>query len=435
MWLKIFLKKKKHESKNWIWIKGLNTFLKCLKELFPLLSNMSHRIVIFFQHNSKNCHFFEKYGSKNWIFLKKKDEKTQRIEPFLNESKNWTLFSFRCDSQNWALFQKKKRNMTLRIEPFWKSMTRRIQPSLWHDSKNSTFLWLKELNFFLKILSSRIELFFFEYDSHNWPFCKYDSHNWTFFEYDSTFFLNMTQRIEPFWNATQRIELFFFECDSQNWAFFTWLTELSLFYVTHRIEPFFKNTTQRLNPFVQYDSENWTLFFFFFFFQKKKKLKELNLFFEHDSKNWFFSKTKFLLSIIMYNVDICGAVYLCRVNTGAIMCPAFFLILDEQRWLCPGRIFKRPAFPECEYLSGVVSSTSAWICKFLSCFHASRPVSICCDVSLLEPVDPVATSTLFAFVHPDCHCITSFIPLSRRMEPLFLKWLKESNLFFWSDLL
>ena len=37
----------------------------------------------------------------------------------------------------------------------------------------------------------------------------------------------------------------------------------------------------------------------------------------------------FLLS--MYNVDICGAVYLCRVNTGAIMSPAFSFLLDEQR--------------------------------------------------------------------------------------------------------
>ena len=54
----------------------------------------------------------------------------------------------------------------------------------------------------------------------------------------------------------------------------------------------------------------------------------------------------FLLRIMMHNVSRCGAVYRCCVNTGAIMSPALFLSLDEQRWLYPGRIFKRPAFQE-----------------------------------------------------------------------------------------
>ena len=54
----------------------------------------------------------------------------------------------------------------------------------------------------------------------------------------------------------------------------------------------------------------------------------------------------FLFSIMMHNVGRCGAVYRCCVNTGAIMSPALFFSLDEQRWLYPGRIFKRPAFQE-----------------------------------------------------------------------------------------
>ena len=40
--------------------------------------------------------------------------------------------------------------------------------------------------------------------------------------------------------------------------------------------------------------------------------------------------TMSLLNITMYNVDICGALYLCRVNTGAIMSPAFFFLFNER---------------------------------------------------------------------------------------------------------
>ena len=111
-------------------------------------------------------------------------------------------------------------------------------------------------------------------------------------ELDS-FFLNMTQRIEPFiswvWrkeldcfsNMTQRNELFS-KSDSKNWFFLIWLTELNLFiFYDSQNWTFFDN-----------DSKNWTLSFLGttqFLNSFLIWLKELNSFLlrkDHDSKNW-----------------------------------------------------------------------------------------------------------------------------------------------------
>ena len=176
---------------------------------------MSQRIVSSsFKYESQNCHLFStwlkelspfwKICSKELIFFFLKRWKTQRTEPFLNDSKNWTLFSFRCDSQNWTFF-KKKINMTQRIEPFWNA-TQRIEPffRMWLTELSlvfvihriEPFLWLKELNLFSKIrlrdwtllfiTTQRIEHFFIK---------KRGSQNWFFF-----------------WNMTQRIEFFLKRC-------------------------------------------------------------------------------------------------------------------------------------------------------------------------------------------------------------------------------
>ena len=120
-------------------------------------------------------------------------------------------------------------------------------------------MWLKELN----------------------PFVKYESQNWTFswkttteridflFKKKKTRriepFLNLTQRIEPFFaNMTQRIEPYFWTCFNE--------LNLLLFDVTQRVEPFswkedttqridpFMNMTPRIEPFFEYASKNCHLF-------------------------------------------------------------------------------------------------------------------------------------------------------------------------------
>ena len=196
--------------------------------------------------------------------------------------------------------------------------------------------------------------------------------DWSFFQYDSKNRPFLTQTIEPFDNMT-RIELFL-ECDSKNWT----------------------------------DSTNWTPFFL------------------RDSQNW----ASFFLKRCFFPASWCitstsAELLTCVVSTLAQSCVQHFSCYWMNSVDSVQDEFSRGlAFPECEYMSGVVSSTSARICEFLSCFHASPPVSICCDVFLLEPVDLVATSTLFSFVHPHCHCITSFIPLSKSWT-LLLKWLQS----------
>ena len=133
---------------------------------------------------------------------------------------------------------------------FWKNrsnyrtifMTHRIEPCLKIWLKNCFFTktWLKELN----LVS------------------KKDSKNWTFF-------LSVTQIIEPFGMWLQELNLFFFWMWLKELNFFwTWLQELNFFFFwkneTLRNEPFsiwlkdwiFSNMTQR----IEYDSKVWTSF-------------------------------------------------------------------------------------------------------------------------------------------------------------------------------
>ena len=58
------------------------------QRIVPFWSKMSHRIepCFFVHYDSKTCY---QYDSKNWTLLL---NMSQRIEPFLDVSKNWTSF-------------------------------------------------------------------------------------------------------------------------------------------------------------------------------------------------------------------------------------------------------------------------------------------------------------------------------------------------------
>ena len=146
------------------------------------------------------------------------------------------------------------------------------------------FKWLIELNFFLNI-TQRIEPFFFEYDAKNW----------TLFEHDSkelNLFLSMIQRIESLseYDST-KIDFFFeydsmnrthfFECDSKNWNF-GWKNvkkfKIDFFHMTRRIGPAFFNMTQRIEPFLLCLGELIFLRLKELNFSSKYGSKELNLF-------------------------------------------------------------------------------------------------------------------------------------------------------------
>ena len=171
-------------------------------------------------------------------------------------------------------------NLTQRIEPLFLLWLKELNLFLFlggYDSKNSTFLfyehdskifskkkmWLKELKLFFT-MPLELNLFFAD-DSKKWKlliwiwpkkwtfFLEYDAKKWTLFFWIwlkdlNLFFLNMTQRLEPFSDTTQRIEPF---SDT-----------------TQGIEPF-SGTTQRHELFLLIS------------------LKELNPFFS-DSNTWFF---------------------------------------------------------------------------------------------------------------------------------------------------
>ena len=243
------------------WLTELNLFLTWLIENWTLLFNMTQRIEPFFQ-----------YESKNWIWLKGLNFFfvsiwLKELSPFLDDS-NWTLFSFsmwlkewnpflfRCDSKNWTLFL-----------------------SMWLKELNLFFVWPQELKLFFQCDSKKkIEpLLLIPLTELN-TFVKYDPKNWTFFWMwlkELNLFLNVTQIIELFFECTQRINLvsmtqwiepFFFEKENE----------------TQRIEPFsiwlkdwfFFNVTQR----IEYDSKNWTLSSCKFLFFLKKKLNNWSFF-------------------------------------------------------------------------------------------------------------------------------------------------------------
>ena len=172
-------------------------------------------------------------------------------------------------------------------------------------------IWLWELNLFFQRerMNHRIEPFFFDYE--------YDSQDWTFCIWlkELKFFLNLTQWIEPsFFNMSRRIEPSFCVLYSKNWPFFwTWLTELNLFFTSlEDLNPFlmwhrelnllFWSTTQRIEPFSKHDSKNWTFCFnvtqrIEFFLMWLKELissnvtQRIELFSNvYDSQNWTFSE-------------------------------------------------------------------------------------------------------------------------------------------------
>ena len=171
---------------SFTWLKELIFFWIWLKELNLVFLDMIQRIVF-------------------WI-------KTQRIEPLFFWLKELTLFLY--DSQNWTFS-----NMTQGNVNHFSNMTRRIECfSMFH--KELIFLWLKGLNFFLRLRELNL-------------FCLNPCSS------------NMTQRIEPSSYATQRIELFFFICLKELIFFSRWLIELDLFFLTQRIVIFF-DLTQRI---------------------------------------------------------------------------------------------------------------------------------------------------------------------------------------------
>ena len=184
-----------YDSKNWTFFsielfqyysKDKN-FSICFEELNPFLiwpkeltfwKNESN-IWTLFEHDSKN--WFFSYDSNNWalfwklahrieffevilsiefFFFKKKTQRIERIEPFLEITQRIELFFVE--------------NMTQRIELFFSIWLKELlQPFFFmiqilgpfsHDSKNWTFLftWLKYLNFFWKFLIQRNGPFFFK---------------------------------------------------------------------------------------------------------------------------------------------------------------------------------------------------------------------------------------------------------------------------------
>ena len=155
------------DSKNWTCFKIL------LKELNPF-QHMTLRIEHFF--NRTFSLWLKGWKFSTWLeelnpFLIWPEELTflvkmiQIFDPFLNMTQRIELFS--SDSNNWALFWKKKKKTKgskcsicfEELNPFF------LKSNIWtlfeHDSKNWTF--------------------FFKYDSKDWTcFFEYDSKNWTF---------------------------------------------------------------------------------------------------------------------------------------------------------------------------------------------------------------------------------------------------------------
>ena len=164
-------------------------------------------------------------------------------------------------------------------------------------------MWRKELNFFLNV-TQRIEPFFSKCDSKNWTFFEYNSKNWIFARYirlkvkeSNLLFFNTTQRIEHFFLHVTHVFIwfkeliFFLKNFSKNW-FFIWLKE---WYLTQRLEImfFFSIWLKELNLF-RFDSKIW----FYSVWPQELNfvwlgLTELDPFLEYDSEN-----SKFFLGFL-----------------------------------------------------------------------------------------------------------------------------------------
>ena len=207
-----------YDSKNWTLFENMTQRIERFFGKYAF-ENITHRIELFLKKDdSQNCTLLFNMTQRNWTHFLRKEyfyffkiyDSNKLILFGKHDSKNWTLFEY--DSKNWTLFRKR---------------SHRIETLLW------TFfsIWLTEMHFF------------FQYDSKNWFFYNdsknsiFEKKSWRkelkiFLEYDaknSTFFMNMTQRIQLF-----------------SWI---WRKELNLFFLTQRILPIFER-----------DSKNATFF-------------------------------------------------------------------------------------------------------------------------------------------------------------------------------
>ena len=232
------------DSKNWtffwVWVKELNFFqndskilLKTTQRIKPFFEYdpknrtsfyRKYVLRIVFQYDSHNWTYFSAllkewniwvwlkelnflwYDSHNWTLENSKNwfsqlqelktffsEMTQRIEPFLQDSKTWDFFFTWLKDFNLL-------NMTQWIEPLL-YMTQRIEPFLgiWLNGLNplhertqrighQKIIWLQQPNLFVYDLVNWA--FFFLVDSKNWTFSQkyhskiidlfwHDSQNWT----------------------------------------------------------------------------------------------------------------------------------------------------------------------------------------------------------------------------------------------------------------
>ena len=159
IWLKELKPSTKSESKNgffWIWLKELKSFQydsknwNWLKALNTLFSNMTHRF-FWVWLTGLNTFFFKWLIELN-IFL----QMTQRIEPSSqNDSKNWTFLKI-ISLQDLKLFLRLGRwiffNLDQGIEAFFNNITQKWLTLFWTwlSELNLFSTWLTELNPFKK---------------------------------------------------------------------------------------------------------------------------------------------------------------------------------------------------------------------------------------------------------------------------------------------
>ena len=253
VWLNELKLVSKKNSKNWTF------FFTRLKEL-NLLFYMTQRIEPSFWTCLNELNPFEKYDSKNRIWLK-------QLVFFLVWLKDLNLFFFEYDSKNWTLLIWLDFFFFLKIWPLvlmfsfperdskkWTifNLTQGLN-FFQFDSKNE--IWLKGLNLIEPLRTTqRIELFK-KYDSKKYFITKYISQNWIFLE----------KKDSKDWT--------FFQYDSKNWTLLkNWPKALSLFFSTRLKE---------LNPFFSKKKIDSKM-------TQKRKLEELNFIFKNDSEKWTF---------------------------------------------------------------------------------------------------------------------------------------------------
>ena len=237
----------------------------------------------FFSRWLQELIFFE-YNSQNWTPI---SNTSHRIEPFLgHDSQNWTLFSTWLIEINpfFLMWPKDFFTKILTHRNDWSCLEKRLKElnpfcffQQWLKGLNSLWMthwieplfmnlfsyWLKE---FFSIWREELNLSCFQYDSKNWNFFFQNAQGIEPLFHMNYFFNHMTQRIEPFFVWVQ------------NWIFSKKKQESPSPKMTQRIEPF-RNMTHRIEFFVTKKTDRIEPFF---------SLREVNLSFQHDSKNVFF---------------------------------------------------------------------------------------------------------------------------------------------------